>query len=80
MSPLAPYAKAVVAFVAPGAGILIGAVLPGSIGGEFVTQGELITAVCVSITTAAAVWRIPNKPEDAAPATVPGDGPDHRAI
>ena len=34
---LAPYAKAVVGFVAPGATILIASVLPGSAGGEVIT-------------------------------------------
>ncbi|MGV0109846.1 hypothetical protein [Arthrobacter sp. CP30] len=60
MNKLAPYAKAVVAFIAPGATILTGAVLENSVGGTAVTQGELITAICATVITAAGVYAIPN--------------------
>ena len=63
MNVLAPYFKAVVAFVAPGAVVLTSAVTTGSAGGEFVTQGELITAACATVITAAAVYATPNKTE-----------------
>ncbi|TLM87201.1 hypothetical protein [Pseudarthrobacter sp. NamE5] len=61
MNVLAPYFKAVVAFVAPAATLITAAVQEGSPGGEFITQGEGITAACACIITAAAVYAVPNK-------------------
>jgi len=63
VSPLAPYFKAVVAFIAPAAVVLTSAVTEASAGGVFVTQGELITAGCATVITAAAVYAAPNKPK-----------------
>ena len=68
---LAPYAKAVVGFIAPGATILIASVLPGSAGGEAITAAEWITAACTCIVTAAGVYAIPNA--DYQPKRLEGD-------
>lgn len=65
MNALAPYFKAVVAFVAPAAVTLTSAVLENSAGGTAITTGEAVTAACACIITAAAVYGVPNK---AAPA------------
>lgn len=62
MNALAPYFKAVVAFIAPGAVILTSAVAEASAGGEAITQGEWVTAACATVITAAAVYATPNKP------------------
>lgn len=58
----APYFKAVVAFIAPGAVVLTSAVTDASAGGEFITSGEWVTAICATIITGAAVYAVPNKP------------------
>lgn len=58
---LGTVAKALVAFVAPGAVILTSAVLENSAGGEAITQGEWVTAACATIITAGAVYGVPNK-------------------
>lgn len=83
-------AKAIVAFIAPGAIVLTSAVTEGSAGGELITQGEWVTAACATVITAAGVYWTPNKPtvkqqEQALQAAkangldrVPG-GPDHAA-
>ncbi|MFM9430078.1 hypothetical protein [Arthrobacter sp. MP_2.3] len=76
MNVLAPYLKAIVGFIAPGAVILTSAVQAGSDGGVFVTQGELITAACATVITAAAVYATPNKPASPAERR---DMPEHRA-
>ena len=56
---LAPYSKAVVAFIAPGA-VLIGAsVTDASPGGVHITAGEWVTAVVACIVTSAAVFSAP---------------------
>ena len=62
MDKLAPYWKAVIGFIAPGAAILISSVLEGSAGGEAITAGEWITAVCTAVITAGTVYAVPNKP------------------
>ena len=62
MNALAPYFKAVVAFIAPGAVVLTSAVTEASVGGEVITSGEWVTAVCATIITGAAVYAVPNKP------------------
>ena len=61
MNALAPYFKAVVAFIAPGAVVLTSAVTDASAGGEYITAGEWVTAVCATIITGAAVYAVPNK-------------------
>lgn len=60
MEAIAPYAKAVVAFIAPGAVVLTSAVTEASAGGTAVTSGEWITAACATVITAAGVYAIPN--------------------
>ena len=80
-------AKAIVAFVAPAAVVLTSAVLENSAGGEAITQGELITAACATVITAAGVYVVPNRQQTAArrqhaaaePLDRVPDGPDHRA-
>ena len=66
MNALAPYFKALVAFIAPGAVILTSAVQSNSVGGELITSGEWVTAVCATIITGAAVYAVPNKSTDGA--------------
>lgn len=61
MNTLAPYFKAVVAFIAPGAVVLTSAVTDASAGGELITSGEWVTAVCATIITGAAVYAVPNR-------------------
>lgn len=63
MEKLAPYWKAVVAFIAPGAAIIISAVLPGSDGGTAITGSEWVTAACTSVITAAGVYAVRNQPQ-----------------
>lgn len=79
MNALAPYFKAVVAFIAPGAVVITSSVLPGSDGGTFITQAEAITAACACILTAAGVYAVANRaaPAEPKPAT---DAPEHRAM
>ena len=61
MDKLAPYWKAVVAFIAPGAVVLVSAVTEASVGGVDVTAGEWITAACATVITAAGVYAVPNR-------------------
>ena len=58
---VAPYWKAIVAFVAPAAVVFTSAVTSSSAGGEVITQGEVVTAVCAMFITAATVWAVPNE-------------------
>jgi hypothetical protein len=53
---LAPYWKAVVGFVAPGAVIITAATLDSSAGGDVITQAEWITAACACLITGASVY------------------------
>lgn len=64
MEKITPYLKAVVGFIAPGAVILTSAVTTGSAGGEAITNGEWVTALCATVITAAGVYAIPNAPAD----------------
>lgn len=61
MNALAPYFKAVVAFVAPAAVVLTSAVTEASVGGEVITVGEWVTALCACVITGAAVYAVPNR-------------------
>jgi hypothetical protein len=63
LAALAPYWKAVVGFVAPGAVVLAASVLPGSDGGEAITTAELVTAGTAMLITAAGVYRADNVTE-----------------
>lgn len=66
-----PYAKAVVAFVAPGVVALGQAVLDSSPGGEHITGPEWIGIVVAMFVTSGIVYAVPNRPKpDPAP-----DGP-----
>lgn len=63
MKKIAPYWKAAVGFVAPGASLLIAAVLPGSDAGSAITTAEWITAGATCVVTAGAVYTAPrNRP------------------
>ena len=62
MDKIAPYFKAVMAFIAPGAVLVISAVMAGSDGGTAITTSEWITIVCAMVLTAAGVYAVPNKP------------------
>lgn len=61
MHKLAPYWKAVVAFVAPGAVVLTASVQDASAGGEAITAGEWVTAACACIITGAGVYGVRNR-------------------
>jgi hypothetical protein len=61
LGPLAPYAKALVGFVAPGAVLIGAAVQDGSAGGSVITSAEWVQAIVACIVTAAGVYTIPNK-------------------
>lgn len=60
LDQIKPYAKAVVAFIAPAAVTITAAVTPGSDGGAAITAAEWITAACACIITAAGVYATPN--------------------
>lgn len=55
MDRVAPYWKAVVGFIAPGAVVLTSAVTEVSAGGTAITTGELVTAGCACVITSAGV-------------------------
>lgn len=59
---IAPYWKAVVGFIAPGAGFIIGATLAGSDGGSTVTGSEWLVAACTAVVTSAGVYAATNTP------------------
>jgi len=60
VNALAPYFKALVAFIAPAAVVLTSAVQSNSVGGELITSGEWVTAICATVITGAAVYAVPN--------------------
>ena len=60
LGPLAPYAKAVVALLAPGL-LIIAAVLSA---GRTPTAAEWLTALGTSLATALAVYATPNRPTE----------------
>jgi hypothetical protein len=65
--PWAAYWKAVLAFIAPAAGVLIFAVNEASAGGEAITQAEWVTALCTAVVTSgsvAAKGNVARKPAD----------------
>ena len=65
LSKVAPYAKAIVGFVAPAAVTIGAAVQDSSAGGSAITQAEWVTAAVACIVTSAAVWGTPNKDRQA---------------
>lgn len=60
LGPLAPYAKAIVGFLAPGAVLIGAAVQDGSAGGAAITSAEWVQAIVACVVTAAGVYAIPN--------------------
>ncbi len=71
MNKFAPYWKAAVGFIAPGASLLIAAVLPSSDGGSAITLAEWITAGATCVVTAGAVYAAPRNRD--APSTQVAD-------
>ena len=63
LTKLAPYWKAVLGFVAPGAVVIGSAVTEASDGGSVITTAEWVTAVVACIITGAAVYTVPNRDE-----------------
>ena len=61
MNKLAPYWKAVVGFVAPGAVIVGSAVTEASDGGTSITAAEWVTALVACVVTSAGVYGVANK-------------------
>jgi hypothetical protein len=59
---IAPYAKAVTAFVSTAATTLVASLLVGSDGGAAITTTEWITIAATSIVATLAVFSVPNKP------------------
>lgn len=64
MNKIAPYWKAVVGFVAPGATLLIAAMQDGSAGGSVITQNEWVTAALTCVITSGAVLAKGNKDKE----------------
>lgn len=56
-----PYAKAIVAFVAPGVAALVAAVQDASPAGSNITGPEWIGIVATCILTSGAVYAVPNR-------------------
>jgi hypothetical protein len=84
MEAIAPYWKAVCAFLAPAMTIVIASVLEGSDGGTRVTGSEWLTAAATAVLTAGTVYTVRNKPVRRASAkkrapVVDDDPPEHRA-
>lgn len=61
MDKIAPYWKAVMAFIAPAAVVIMAAVTDASAGGAAITAGEWITALCTAVVTSAGVYAVPNQ-------------------
>lgn len=61
MNKIAPYWKAVVGFIAPGAVVLTAAVQDASPAGSAVTSGEWLTAICACVITGAGVYGVRNR-------------------
>jgi hypothetical protein len=66
MDKIAPYWKAVLGFIAPGAVVIAGAVTEASVGGTAITSGEWILAACAAVITGAGVYAVPNAPRHSA--------------
>lgn len=60
LDKIAPYWKAVLGFIAPGAIVIASSVMEGSAGGVDITQGEWITAICSAVITGAGVYGVRN--------------------
>ena len=61
LGPLAPYAKALAAFVTPAVTLAIGFVAAPSDGGTAVTASEWLTMAAACLATAGFVYAVPNK-------------------
>ena len=62
MEHVKPYAKAVLAFIVPGAVTIGTAVTDSSAGGTTITSAEWVTAIVACVVTAGAVYAVPNTP------------------
>ena len=62
---LRPYAKAIVAFVAPGAVLIGNAVTDRSPGGTAITPDEWVVALVACVVASGVVYRVPNRQADA---------------
>ena len=58
---IAPYWKAILGFVAPGAVVIGSAVTEASDGGTAITGAEWVTAIVACIVTGSAVYAVPNR-------------------
>lgn len=67
MKRIAPYWKAVLGFVTPGAVIIGSSVLETSDGGTTITSAEWVAAIVAMIVTGGAVYAVPNEPVHEAP-------------
>lgn len=65
MKRIAPYAKALVGFITPGAVLIGSAVTDASDGGSRITTAEWVTAIVACVVTGGAVYRTPNKDPEA---------------
>lgn len=65
MKRIAPYAKALVGFITPGAVLIGAAVTEASDSGSRITTAEWVTALVACIVTGGAVYRTPNKDPEA---------------
>ena len=65
---IAPYWKAVIGFVAPGAGSLLWALNPNTDGGSTITGSEWLGALLLAIVTSGAVAAKANRPRATEPA------------
>ena len=61
MDKIAPYWKAVMAFIAPAAVVIMASVTDASAGGADITAAEWITALCTAVVTSAGVYAVPNR-------------------
>jgi hypothetical protein len=64
---LRPYAKAIVAFVAPGAVLIGNAVTERSPGGPAITPDEWVVALVACVVASGMVYRVPNRQADPPP-------------
>lgn len=61
MDKITPYAKAIVAFITPGAVAIGQAVTDSSAGGSSITAAEWVSAAVACIVTSGVVYAVPNK-------------------
>ena len=65
MNTIAPYYKAVTAFLVPFLGQIIAALTATSDGGSAITTSEWLTAVVTSLVAGGVVFSVPNKDPEA---------------